>query len=223
MLTVQASCGRRLGGGREQRGEVVDRADVVAAHRLVQLMRLGAVEVAVGRDRGGAARRQHLEVGGDHVVGAVALAQRRHQLGADLAQRAGHQDRLHAKPPRGEPRCYAPIIAAIPLDEARQCPSSIGVAGLKPTSATSCVDVGISRGTSPGCSGQEVLLGLAAQRLLDAADEVHQLDGVVVADVVEPVGRRRGRRIGIVAAPFRVRLRRCWSAVRSTPSTMSSM
>ena len=38
------------------------------------------------------------------------------------------------------------------------------------------------------------------------ADEVHQLDGIVVADVVEPVGRERGRGIGIVAAPRRVGL-----------------
>ena len=51
MLTDHASCGAALGGRREQRGEMIDGADVVAAHGLVQLIGIGAVEVVVGRNR----------------------------------------------------------------------------------------------------------------------------------------------------------------------------
>ena len=91
---LQASVRLLLRRRREQRGEVVDGADVVAPDHFLNLLRLGAVEVlvaAVGR----ALRRHHPQVGGDDPVGAVALAQRRDELGADLPQRAGDQNTPH--------------------------------------------------------------------------------------------------------------------------------
>ena len=68
---------------------MIDGADVIAPDRLLNLLDTGIVDLfegAFGHDGVGG---HHAVVRGHHPVGAVALAQRRHQLRADLAQGAG--------------------------------------------------------------------------------------------------------------------------------------
>src|SRR5690606_14534479 len=67
--------------------------------------------------------------------------------------------------------------------------------------------VGPRVGDIAGLHRQEVLLGLASEAFLEHLDIAHQVDRLLVADVVETV--RRGARggIGIVAVPARIRSR----------------
>ena len=72
--------------------------DVVPTHGVVDLADVRAVDVLEGafglsvRPRGDPDVRSH------DPLGTEALAQRRHQLGADLAEGAGHQDPAHQEP-----------------------------------------------------------------------------------------------------------------------------
>lgn len=60
------------------------------------------------------------------------------------------------------------------------------------------------RGDVAGLEGQETLLCLCAQGVLEDLDEVEEFHGVVVADVVEAVRDFRRARVGVVAGPGRV-------------------
>ena len=76
---------------------MIDGADVVAAHRLQDLIRLRAVDVLVGTLAGGRLRRDRAQIGGDDAVGAQPLSQRGHQLRADLPQRPCHENATHVR------------------------------------------------------------------------------------------------------------------------------
>src|SRR5690606_13832599 len=67
--------------------------------------------------------------------------------------------------------------------------------------------VGIGLADIARLQRQELLLRLDAQASFQHLDEIHEADRTIAADVVDAVGRGAGRRIRIVAAPFRIRLR----------------
>ena len=94
MLMLQAACGLSSAAAESSSREVIDRADIVAAHHFENLLRLRAVEVLIGA-AGRELRRHHAQVGRDHLLGAVVFSQGRNQFGADLAERARDQDLFH--------------------------------------------------------------------------------------------------------------------------------
>jgi hypothetical protein len=79
---------------RKQGRQMVDDADVMASRHFQDLLRLGAVKVLVAAV-GCKLLRHHPQIGGDDLVGAVAVPQGRDELGADLTQRAGDQNSPH--------------------------------------------------------------------------------------------------------------------------------
>jgi len=80
---------------------VIDRVDVVTAHRFEDLLRLRAVNVLVIALRGDMrVQRNHPDIGDDNALGAVPLLQGRNQLGADLTKCAGDQDVSHIRTDR---------------------------------------------------------------------------------------------------------------------------
>ena len=101
-------------------------------------------------------------------------------------------------------------------------PSSSGVEGWKPVACFQRLDIGIGLLDVARLLRQELDLGLAPKRLLDRGDVVEQGDGAVIADIVEPVGRRRGGGVGRFGVPVGIGGRDV-SRVRSTPSTASSI
>jgi hypothetical protein len=70
--------------------------------------------------------------------------------------------------------------------------------------------------------GQQILLRLAAEALLEHLDVMHELDGSVVSDVVEPVRRPARRGVRTIAAPGGIGVA-TRSSEATTPPTMSSM
>ncbi len=88
---------------REERDQVVDGADLVALHDVLDLPLVGAVE-EVERPLGAQQllAAHHADVGRDDLVGAVARAQGGDHFGADLPKGSRDEDlRLHVPPGRG--------------------------------------------------------------------------------------------------------------------------
>jgi hypothetical protein len=88
-VDVPGHLGLALGRGGEQGGQVVDGADLVAAHHLGELAQVGGVDEL---ERSVRAPRGHADVGCDDLILAIALAQGGDQLGADLSERSGDED-----------------------------------------------------------------------------------------------------------------------------------
>ena len=89
---------------RQQRGEVVYRADLVPPDDFEDLLGLRAVEMLIGTF-GRQPQRHHAQIGGNDALGSVALSQGWNQLGADLTESPGDQDTSfhladHQSPPR---------------------------------------------------------------------------------------------------------------------------
>lgn len=82
------------------------------------------------------------------------------------------------------------MIVAIPGHKAADALVD-GRVGFETNVALKIADIGVCSWHVAGLEGEEVLLGLAAEGLLDGCDEVHQLHGAVIADIVEPVRRQR--------------------------------
>src|SRR6186713_1760382 len=55
-----------------------------------------------------------------------------------------------------------------------------------------------------GLHRQKALVRLPAETILNHLDQVQQLDRVVVADIVEPVGGLAGGRVRLVSVPMRI-------------------
>ena len=86
---------------REERRHVVDGADLVLLDRRGDIARLGAVD---DLERPAVDDRCHVPpppAGGDDVVRPVALTKLRHQLDADLPERAGNENLAHGLRLRG--------------------------------------------------------------------------------------------------------------------------
>src|SRR6188472_2720673 len=85
------------------------------------------------------------------------------------------------------------VVLAIPCDETLHAQLD-GRLRRKPHVLHQRLDVRVCRGHIPWLNRQHTLLGNAAECLLDRADEMHQLDRIVVADVVQAIWRLAGRR-----------------------------
>ena len=71
--------------------------------------------------------------------------------------------------------------------------------------ADQVVDVRERVGDIAELQRQQILLRFAAEGLFDASDVAHQLDGLVVADVVQPIRRLARARVGIITVPRGIR------------------
>ncbi len=89
-----------LGDRREQRREVVDGVDLVAAHGVIELADVRAVDVLEGAVGLRVGAGPDPDVRGHDALGTEALAQRRNQLRADLTQSTRDQHPPHQKLPR---------------------------------------------------------------------------------------------------------------------------
>jgi len=74
---------------------VVDRANVVAADHVLQLLDLGAIDVLEGSALQIIVFPHHPDVTGDDVIMAVSRPKRRNQFRANLPKRACNQNFLH--------------------------------------------------------------------------------------------------------------------------------
>src|SRR5262249_8521596 len=101
------------------------------------------------------------------------------------------------------PRGHA-IVGAVPLDEAGD---PLLDRGFRPEAevARQVVDVGPRRGDIARLEVQEVLLRAAAQAFLEHLDVPQQLDGPIVANVVNAIGGPTGPRVGSITGPFGIR------------------
>ena len=91
-IDTPSDIGPGLGSGGKERREVVDGADVMAPDHVLDMFDAGAVQLLEGAI-GGA--RHHAGVRGHHLVRAISLAERRHQLRADPTQGARDQNFPH--------------------------------------------------------------------------------------------------------------------------------
>lgn len=78
-----------LGDRGEERGKVIDHADVMSAHYIDHLLRLRAIELLVSAARLREPRRRNLQIGSDDARGAVSFSQGGRQLGTNLTERSG--------------------------------------------------------------------------------------------------------------------------------------
>ena len=95
-MTLQATCG--CCSASADSSAAIDGPDLVAAHRLEDLIRLSAVDMLVRALTRGCLRRHRPQIGGNDAVGARPLSQRGDQLRADLSQRACHENATHVCP-----------------------------------------------------------------------------------------------------------------------------
>src|SRR5690606_16565792 len=89
-VDLPGEAGLLLPRGREEAGEVVHGADVVGVEEGAEAVAVAYVAPGVGAAVG---VRLRLEVGGEDGVGAVAVAEGADEVAADLALRAGDEDR----------------------------------------------------------------------------------------------------------------------------------
>ena len=74
---------------------MIDRADIVALHDILNLGALGAIDDFEQRVIGD---HPDPDIGGDHRLGAIAFLQRRQQFRADLSERPGDKNFPHGCP-----------------------------------------------------------------------------------------------------------------------------
>ena len=80
-----------------------------------------------------------------------------------------------------------------------------GCGGSEPDVAHEVIHIRIGGRNIAGLHRQKAFLRCFPKALLDHLDEMHQFHRVVVADVVELVGRLACARVGLFAAPRRIR------------------
>src|SRR3569623_1828296 len=124
------------------------------------------------------------------------------------AAAADGRDRCHAQTARTDGHaaktCSGPIKLPIPFDEARDAGLDRR-GGLEADVMHQGIDVGVGGGHVALLQRYHVFFRFFTQALLDPLDVMHELHGLVVADVVEPIGRAAAGGVGRIAAPVRIR------------------
>src|SRR6516225_2985116 len=96
------------------------------------------------------------------------------------------------------------VIVEIPIDEAADALLDRR-AGPVAHVRDEILDVGPSVGNVALLHRQQVLLRLAPETVLEHLDVTHELDGLLVADVIDPIRRFARGRIWPIAVPLRIR------------------
>src|SRR4029077_18299967 len=96
------------------------------------------------------------------------------------------------------------VVVAVPRDEALDALLE-GRGRVKPGRLLQRLDIGISLLDIARLRREQLDLGLLPKRALDYGDKVEQRDRAVIADIVDAIGRRGGRRVGGLGPPFGIR------------------
>src|SRR5512134_1640659 len=96
------------------------------------------------------------------------------------------------------------VVLEIPIDEVAHALLD-GSARPIADVAREILDVGPGVGHVAELQRQKILLGLSPQAFLEHLDVPHQLDGLLIADVIDPIRRFARRGIRSIAAPGRAR------------------